>query len=93
MCGYSVNTVDESLHDIVFDSKLARDEESRRILKTIQDTVSFDWNEIGNWAFNINSCFSMPQGASFTLASNLASVIDSATESLDSMIQKFEALN
>ena len=35
----------------------------------------------------------MPQGASFTLASNLASVIDSATESLDSMIQKFEALN
>lgn len=91
MCGYSVNTLDESLHDIVFDSKLVRDEESRRILKIIQDTVSFDWNSIGEWAFNLNACFNMPQGASFTLASNFASVIDSANESLDSMIQKFES--
>ena len=95
MSGYSVNTVDESLHEIVFDSKFARDEQSRRILKIIQETVSFDWSGIGEWAaidgMGINLCFAgMPQGASFTLASSLASVIDSAQESLDSLIEKFE---
>ena len=95
MSGYSVNTVDESLHEIVFDSKLARDEQSRRILKIVQETISFDWSGIGEWAaiggMGINLCFAgMPQGAAFTLASSLASVIDSAQESLDSFIEKFD---
>ena len=95
MSGYSVNTVDESLHEIVFDSKLARDKQSRRILKIVQETISFDWSGIGEWAaiggMGINLCFAgMPQGAAFTLASSLASVIDSAQESLDSFIEKFD---
>lgn len=95
MSGYSVNTVDESLHEIVFDSKLARDEQTRRILKIVQETISFDWGGIGEWAaiggMGISPCFaSMPQGSTFTLASSLASVIDSAQEALDSLIEKFD---
>lgn len=95
MGGYAVGTVDASLHDIVFESKLTRDAESRRVLKICQETVSFDWADIGGWArvggTGLTSSFAgQRMGASFTLASALASQIDSAQESLNEMIDAFE---
>ena len=49
MSGYSVDTLDYNLHEILFASKLTRDRESRQVLKILQNTISFDWAYVGDW--------------------------------------------
>lgn len=89
MSGYSVDTLDDSLHTILFGSKLTRDQESRKVLTMISDTISFDWAGIGGWNNGLGACFEMRQGSSFTLASSLASTVDSAQEGLNAMLDAF----
>ena len=92
MSGFSVDTLDDSLHTILFGSKLTRDQESRKILTIISETISFDWSGIGDWNNGLAACFEMRQGSSFTLASSLASTVDSAQTGLDSMLESFSTL-
>lgn len=92
MSGFSVDTLDDSLHTILFGSKLTRDQESRKILTILSETISFDWSGIGDWNNGLVACFEMRQGSSFTLASSLASTVDSAQTGLDSMLESFSTL-
>ena len=91
MSGFSVDTLDDSLHTILFGSKLTRDQESRKILTMISDTISFDWSGIGDWTNGLGACFEMRQGSSFTLASSLASTVESAQQGLDGMVESFSS--
>lgn len=91
MSGYSVNTLDRSLHEILFESKLTRDAESREILDIVQETISLDWGSVGDWTGGIGACFALHQGQSFNMASTIASYIDVAQTGLDDMLAKFDA--
>lgn len=89
MSGYSVDTLDYNLHEILFVTKLTRDQESRKVLKMLQDTISFDWSYVGEWRGNLVSMYDLKAGWPFTLASNLESEKDAAQARLDEMIDGF----
>lgn len=89
MSGYSVDTLDYNLHEILFASKLTRDRESRQVLKILQNTISFDWAYVGDWRGNLVSIYDLKAGWPFTLASRLESEVDSAQARLDNMIEGF----
>lgn len=89
MSGYSVDTLDYNLNEVIFQSKVARDENARKCFDIIKDTMSFDWSFIGSWRGNLASAYELKYGYSFTLASRVESAYDAAQENLDAMIDSF----
>ena len=89
MSGYSVDTLDYNLHEILFASKLTRDNESRQVLKILQSTISFDWAYVGSWRGNLVSIYDLKAGWPFTLASRLEAEREAAQVRLDEMIDGF----
>lgn len=89
MSGYSVDTLDHNLNDVIFQSKVARDENARKCFDIIKDTLSFDWSFIGSWRGNLVSAYELKYGYSFTLVSRVESAYDAAQENLDVMIDAF----
>lgn len=89
MSGYSVNTLDKSLHDILFESKLTRDKESRQILQIIKETISFDWAYVGDWRGILVGIYDFKSGWDFTLASKLEAEYTAAETRLEEMINNF----
>lgn len=93
MSAYSVNTLDKNLHDVLFETKLTRDKESRAVLEILKGTISFDWSYIGDWRGNLVGMYDLKSGWSFTLASKIEAEYESACERLDTMIEDFRRIS
>lgn len=93
MSAYSVGTLDKNLHEILFETKLTRDKESREVLEILKGTISFDWSYVGDWRGNLVGIYDIKSGWPFTLASKIEAEYESANARLDEMIDNFRRIS
>ncbi len=93
MSAYSVGTLDKNLHEILFETKLTRDKESREVLEILKGTISFDWSYVGDWRGNLVGIYDIKSGWPFTLASKIEAEYESANTRLDAMIENFRRIS
>ena len=83
MSAYSVGTLDKNLHEILFETKLTRDKESREVLEILKGTISFDWSYVGDWRGNLVGIYDIKSGWPVTIASKIEAEYESANARLD----------
>ena len=72
LCGFSTDTVDAALHEVVLGPKLFREKRTNDMLAYALNTRKYDWAENISWAYPLMNLL-RDQGASrsFTLASSI----------------------
>ena len=87
MSGYSTDTVNKVLYELILGSKLIRDQETLKMLDYVLDSKVYDWAEGYSWFNDLNSMFGAQTSAkSFTMSSMVEKKMTAAQTKLDAML-------
>lgn len=89
MSAYSVDTLDYNLNEVVFQTKVARDQNARKCFNIIKDTLSFDWSFLGSWRGDLLGAYELKYGYPFNFVSRVEANYDAAQANLDAMVDSF----
>ena len=87
MSGYSTDTVNKVLYELILGSKLIRDPETLDMLDYVLASKVYDWAEGYSWFNDLNSMFGAQTSAkSFTMSSMVEKKFTAAQTKLDAML-------
>lgn len=92
MSGFSTDTVNHTLHELMLGAKLIRDEETVVMLDTILNSKVYDWAEGFDWYSSVSSLLNgMTPEKGFTFVSSTEKMIKSCNKVMSKMLDKLES--
>jgi ABC-type glycerol-3-phosphate transport system substrate-binding protein len=93
MSAFSVNTVTTTLYDVMLESKLIRNNDSRDMLSYIFDSKVYDWAGDLAWGSNMVNVFnSLATSNSNTFASSMEKVMKPTNKQLEKLIEAYSGV-
>ncbi len=92
MSGYSTDTVNNTLYELILGSKLIRDEETKEMLDYVLASKVYDWAEGFGWFSKLSSIFSYQTNKKdFVMVSQIEKYYESSQTALDEMLALIDA--